>query len=120
MTKKLSFTAIEKELSHEFRNHINHAEDSIDLENHFSFTMVKLVEKSINNGLQVNTDDIVFSSGAENHYIMSSKLKQNPKMKEIMNNSDLPRIIKNFADSTYNRYVHLRKNPSKTEAKIRN
>ena len=36
-----------------------------------------------------------------------------------MNNSDLPRILARYAQQAHGRYLRLKKNPAKTEQKIR-
>lgn len=120
MTKIISFTSLEKELSPEFRQLIGNAEDISDLENHFSLTLTKLVEKALDNGLKIQIDDIQFNPEKKHYYQISQNLKSKENFLQLVNNSDIKRIMRSFAESAYNRYKHLKKDNKKTNSKIRN
>jgi len=120
MTKTISFTSLEKEIAPGFRQLIGNAEDIIDLENHFSHTLTKFVEKALNNGTKVTNEDIVFNAEKKHHYQISSNLKTKDNFLDLIHNSDIKRIMRGFAETAYNRYLHLKKDNKKTNSKIRN
>ncbi len=120
MSKRISFSHLENRYIHEMRNKISNSEDRIDLENHFSYVLTGLLSSAFEEEkISIKTDDVTFDSGAKNYYTLSSRLMDSPEFKEKWDNSDIPDIVRRFADSAYRRYVHLDKNPAKAEKKIR-
>ncbi|MCK5879349.1 MAG: hypothetical protein KAH24_06200 [Holophagae bacterium] len=120
MTRRMSFTSAERELIPEFREKLNHAEGVIDLENFFSYTVLKLLDKAMNGGFPLMPDDIQFSPENEDGYKISTRLQNDKLYQDIKANSDLEQIIRKFASATAKRYARLRKHPEKTPSNIRN
>lgn len=120
MTKIISFTNLEKEFSPEFRQLIGNAEDISDLENHFSLTLTKFVEKALDNGTKININDIFFNPEKKHYYQISNNLKSKDNFLYLIENSDIKRIMRDFAETAHNRFLHLKKDHKKTNAKIRN
>ncbi|MCD4820226.1 MAG: hypothetical protein K8S23_16210 [Candidatus Cloacimonetes bacterium] len=121
MKGKISFSHIEKEYLHEMRNKINNSENKSDLKNHFSFTILNMLEEVFEEKeVELNGDDVLFDPKAEKYFILSSSLKDQVIFQETWKGSDLPNVIGRFAYSTYHRYLHLDKHLEKTERKIRN
>jgi len=121
MTKTFSFSNHEKKSMQEMRNKLNHAEDKIDLENKFSYTVTGFLkevfyEKDIN----IKMDDIFFTPDKRYYYSIRPELQKSDIFRQTWDNSDLPNAIKRFAGATYHRYLHLNKHPEKTEKKLRN
>ncbi|MCK7521701.1 MAG: hypothetical protein MZV64_30455 [Ignavibacteriales bacterium] len=119
MTEKLSFTSVERELAHEFRGRINASEDIVDLGNHFSGTMHRLVSHAIGSSHHLDPDAIVFDPDAAHSYSIRKSLRDDPTFQSLEKNSDLMRIISRFAEMTLHRYIHLKKHNERTDKKIR-
>ena len=106
---------------HNFRIIINTSEDIEDVRNIFSYTIIELFEKVFQEKLgELYTEDVVFEPDKKPFFTFNEKISENREFKKIWNESDLPKVISNFADSAYRRYLHLQKHPEKTEMKIRN
>ncbi len=120
MTKRVSFTSIERKLIPEFREKINHAEGVIDLENFFSHTVIKLLHEALNGGIPLTEDDIQFDPESKTGYRLSTRLRNDRLYRSLRENSDLEQIIEKFAAATAKRVVRFRKHPEKTPSNIRN
>ena len=121
MSKQLSFVKYENELIHNFRNKINTSEDIEDVRNIFSYTIIDLFDRIFQGRLgELYTEDVFFEPENDHYFKFSKKIWKNPEFKKIWEESDLPKVVSDFADSAYRRYVHLHKHPEKTEMKIRN
>ncbi len=64
-------------------------------------------------------DDIVLTPKDPPHYTLSDKLMADPRFTASWQDSDLKKIMADLAGMAMKRYIHLEKNPGKTEAKIR-
>ena len=120
MTRRVSFTSVERELIPEFREKINHAEGVIDLENFFSHTVLKLLHKAMDGGFPLMPDDIQFAPENKTGYKISIRLQKDKLYQDLRENSDLEQIIYKFASAVAKRYVRFRKHPEKTPSNIRN
>ncbi len=120
MTKKVSFTALEKEVTPEFREKINHAEGVIDLENFYSRIMVKLLETALEGAVKLVPDDIQLDPNSELGFQLSHRLREHPAYMERAGNSDLETILHRFACAVKSRYRHFRKHPERPISKARN
>ncbi len=121
MAKQISYTSIGNEFLHKMRDQISNSEDKIDLGNSFSYVVSDFLNKVFEEyGIEIGDDSILFDPEAENYYSINSELLVQNDFAETWHNSDLPSMIKKFADSTYHRYLHLNKHKEKTDSKIRN
>lgn len=115
----VSFSHMENEFLHDFRDKVGKAENVIDLGNAFSYTVSSFIKKAVGDELDVNIADVIFSPGEEGLYSLSPKLKDTPLFAEAIKNSDLKNIIDKFAETASHRYIHMKKHPEKTNLKIR-
>lgn len=118
MSTQVSFIKIEKEFLPQFREKISTSEDTIDVQKCFSFTIKEMLQKIFEfekEGIEINEDDIQLS---ENHpyYIIKN---MDASLKALWKISDIKDIIQRFAETAHKRYLHLHKNPAKTQKKIR-
>lgn len=120
MTKKVSFTALEKEITPEFREKINHAEGVIDLENFYSRIMIKLLGAALEGAVKLMPDDVQLDPDSKCGYRLSQKLLEHPAFRERAANSDLETILERFASAVNSRYRHFRKHPERPMSKGRN
>lgn len=119
MTKQNSYTHIEKELLPKMRELINNAEDKIDLENHFSRTMANLINQASNNEVKAKIYDIVFTQQTADHFKIDKCLMEDENFIKIWNESDLPNVVKRFAQSVNHRYIHIDNQTERTNKKVR-
>lgn len=116
MSTQISFIKIEKEFLPQFREKISTSEDIVDVQKYFSFTIKEMLQEIFEKeGIEINEDDIQLS---ENHpyYIIKN---MDASLKALWKTSDIKDIIQRFAETAHKRYLHLHKNPSKTQKKIR-
>lgn len=119
MEKTFSFTAIEKELSHGFRNKVNGAETVNDLRNLFSHTMIALVKKALPETTVIDFGTVGFDPLSEGLVKIDTRLMQKKEFQNLLDHSDLKRVMERFAKSINRRYLHLQKHSEKTNLKIR-
>jgi len=122
MTVQLSFSKIEKELLPAFRQQIGSAESTEDVKKFFIHTILDLVARACGDDVKPRYEDIHLKdtgNSDECKFSFSDSLTANPKFSSIWGESDLQHIVDRFAVAACNRYKHLKKNPEKTEAKIR-
>ncbi len=124
MTERLSFTKYENEILPTFRNRMNMAESTEDVRKFFFYTVKELLEKILeledDEELEISyPDDIDLDLTSSSHFKLGDKILQNQKIKEYLENSDLPDILERLAESAIKRYMHLEKHREKTESKIR-
>jgi len=121
MKGQISFSTLGNEFIHEVREKINNSENKVDLTNHFSYTVTHFLNRVFESeNFVVDADDIIFDPKEKNNFKVSSNLMDVAIFKDTWKKSDLPNVIKKFADSTYHRYLHLEKHLEKTQKKIRN
>ncbi len=115
----VSFSHIENEFLHDFRDKVGKAENVIDLENAFAYTVSTFIKRAVGDEIDVNMADIIFSPAEVCYYKLSPKLEETQLFNEAIKNSDLKTIIDKFAEAAGHRYIHLKKHPEKTNLKIR-
>lgn len=120
MGLQYSYVSFEKDFAHELREKLNHSEDGGDVYNMFSHIISKMLNSIFKERLRVKNSDITFDPDCNTHFSLSRKLLDNEMFTDELANSDIGNIISRFADSCYNRYVHLNKHPEKTNLKMRN
>lgn len=119
MSKQVSYTKIEKKLLPKFRENINTAESTEDVKKFFSYTMQDLLSHVFADKLTPAYDDVVLECSKEPCYSLSRAVRRLEDYDHIWENSDLPNIIERFAVISANHHERLKKNPEKTESKIR-
>ncbi|MFP3984390.1 MAG: hypothetical protein ACLFV2_11980 [Desulfurivibrionaceae bacterium] len=119
MSRQLSFSKFENELRPDFRQKMSTAESTEDVKKFFIYTAMKLMEQVFGDDLKLEYDDIVLAPSIAPYYKINDNITETDRFKSIWENSDLPQVMKRFAESATNRFNHLTKNPDKTEAKIR-
>ena len=116
MSTQVSFIKIEKEFLAQFREKINTSEDIVDVQKYFSYTIKEMLQKILKKeGIKINEDDIQL---LPNHPYYTIK-NMDASLKALWENSDIKDIIQRFAETAHKRYLHLQKNPAKTQKKIR-
>lgn len=111
MTLKYSFSNIEKNLLHEFRERISKSEDKVDLLNVFSKTTNAFLLEVFKGKIKIKDTDCIFDPKDEKYFRFSEQVMSEKYFLETLNNSDIKNVIKRFADTTKHRYIHLQNNP---------
>jgi len=109
IAKNQSFTKIEHEVIHHFREQINLAESMTDVQLVFSRTIQGILLKVFDNRVDVKVEDVTLTPGQEPGYALNEPLLCNELFKEVWSSSDLRQIIERFAFSAEHRFKQLRK-----------
>ena len=117
--KMRSLSSESREVTHSFREKINHAEDRVDLMNSFSMAACEVVKMSMNNNADIRADDITLDVNSRKGFNYSERISSNPEFKELLKGTDIESQIIHFAESAKHRCKHLQKHPEKTNLKIR-
>jgi len=119
MSKRMSYSKIEKTILHDFRNKINLAESTEDLKKFFAYSAQKLFNSVFSGKMSFDFTDTALLPGTKPYYQLHERLLSSEDFKEVWDGSDLPQVIGRLAKSATNHYTRLEKNPGKTEAKLR-
>ncbi len=122
MGKQSSFSKLEKKYSPELREKVSSAEGVSDLIRNFSSIVTTFLDEAFEEYDEIEIDgySVNFNPDKEKNFEIDKKLKSNETFKKIWEQSDLRNVLKRFAETAYNRYVHLEKHNEKTNKKIRN
>ncbi len=116
MSAQISFSKLEKEFLPQFREKISTSEDVIDVQKYFSHTIRVMLQKAFEKEeITINEEDIELITIPPYYTIKKMDLS----IQSLWENSDLKDILHRFAEMAHKRYLHLQKNPSKTNKKIR-
>lgn len=119
MEKSLSFTGLEKQVLHDFRKRVNLSEDPLDLEKLFVRMVQKILQSDALSRFNIQSEDIIFDPGHDDGFRLSEKLLLSSEFRALYDHSDLGNVIGRFAQPISKRYIHLKRNPRRSEPKIR-
>jgi len=119
MSEQLSFTKIENDLRPAYRNRLNIAESPEDVKKFFVYTAREFLSRALEDSIQIEYEDVQLDPVADPPYTVSPKLADNSRYTFLQQGSDLNIILTRLAQSAARRYVHLERNPGKSESKIR-
>lgn len=119
MAKQISFSKYGNQVLPHFRERLNRAESTEDLKKFFVYTSRELLEQIFAGELEIDYEDISLNTRGTPHFSLSDKLMADPRFTASWQDSDLRNILTYLASTAMKRYIHLEKNPGKTEAKIR-
>jgi hypothetical protein len=119
MTQKLSFSALEREFRAVFRDKIDKSEDAQDVEKLFTHVVGQLVRQALSDQVDVLDTDIVYDAEAPFRYAVSGKLADDARFRDVYDNSDLPAILKRFADTAHKTIGHYQKVNVQNASKLR-
>lgn len=119
MTYIRSFTHIERELMHHYRDQLNHAESEEDVKKFFFQTIERLLSNILDGAMKIDNDDVVLTPGNPPYFQISERLSTNETFQALQEHSDLKAVLRRFAEPAIKHNQHLRGHPEKTESKIR-
>ncbi len=119
MTRQVSFTRLEQAQLPGFRERLDRAESPDEVRRFFAETMATLLADALGTAEAVRYDDVTLAPEATEEYVLTTSVRALPGFADIWNDSDLPRIVGDFARLAVRRHRHLAGNPERTEAKTR-
>lgn len=119
MTYVRSFTHIERELLHHYRDQLNHAESEEDIKKFFVQTIERLMNNVLDGSLRIEDTDIMLRPDRPPYFEVSERLAKNETFDAIRQQSDLTAVLRRFAEPAAKHHQHLCGHPEKTKAKIR-
>ncbi len=118
MTRQISYTRLEQALLPGFRERMDRAESTEEVGKFFSEVASTFLSDALGEPGAVRHDMVKLAPGESNGYVLSDDIRALPGFLEAWDGSDMPRILSQLAGKAVNRFVHLDKNPEKTEAKM--
>jgi|JTFN01.1.fsa_nt_gb hypothetical protein len=119
MSEQISFTKFEDEARPVFRMKIGKAESTEDVKKFFFQTLRDLFDTMFGDQVVFEREHIVLDPGEAPYFQIKEGLNSQPAFARAITDSDLKQIIERLAKTAANRYIHLDKNPEKTNSKIR-
>ncbi|BFR47957.1 hypothetical protein RVX_R10180 [Nitratidesulfovibrio sp. HK-II] len=119
MTRQVSFTRLEQAQLPGFRERLDRAESPDEVRRFFAETVATLLADALGAAEAVRYDAVALSPDAADGYALDGTIRALPGFAGIWTDSDLPRIVGDFARVAVKRYRHLVGNPERTEAKTR-
>lgn len=119
MTYVRSFTRVERELMHHYRDQLNHAESEEDVKKFFARTVRQLLNSALDGATAVHDTDVALKPEASPYFEVSQRVKDNDTFRTLKQHSDLMAVLKRFAKPAIKHHQHLSGHPEKTKAKIR-
>jgi hypothetical protein len=101
-----SFTRHEHDLSHKYRNDLNHAESSEDVKKFFTYAMQELLKRVLGESVVVRFEDVALAADSRG-YAVSARIGADAGFARAMAESDLGAIMQRFAETAQHRLHHL-------------
>ncbi len=118
MTRQISFTHLEQAITPGFRERMDRAENTEDVRKFFAEVASTFLSDAMGQPGAVRYEDVTLAPDAPDGYKLADTLASKPGFLDVWEGSDLSRIMASLARSATNRFVHLDKNPLRTEAKM--
>lgn len=119
MTYVRSYSHVERELMHHYRDQLNHAESEEDVKKFFVQTIHHLLHKVTDGAVSIEDNDATLKPGVSPYYRISNRLAGITAFQELRKHSDINAVLKRFAEPAVKHCRHLQGHPEKTESKIR-
>lgn len=118
MTRQMSFTKLRNEFMPLFREKMHQAESTEDVKKFYANTMYRLFDRLAEEDGPIGPEDFRLSPSSSDGYHINPSLFNQPALRNVWSESDLPYIIDDFTQMALNRHTRLSKNQEKTRAKI--
>jgi hypothetical protein len=112
-----SYTKIEHELRPRLREQMDQAESTEDVRKFFIYIALELLQKASGDDDIAEYRDIDLDPNAPGGYTLSDDLRAKPEFVDVWANSDMERIMGDFAETAVNAFRHRQKHPEKTDKK---
>ena len=114
MTDFRSYSRVENELAHKFRNNLNHAESAEDVKKFFAYTLRELLGRVLGDSVALHYEDISLSAD-DAHYQVSQRLQTPPEAARGRVEPALAATVRGFAVAAPHRMTHLAVHTDKTQ-----
>lgn len=118
MARQISFTKFEQALRPEFRNRIGAAESTEDVKKFFTRTILQLLDQATGGQVAPRYEDVALNPEDPKGYTLAQTILSHQAFREAATASDLTDIIGRFAKTARKHWIHLSRNPEKTESKV--
>jgi hypothetical protein len=119
MSQQRSFSKYEQELLPQYRNRLNTAESTTDVQKFFVYTVQELMRRVFQDRVDSSYDEIRLLPGEQPQYGLSEAIRKHPEFESLAADSDLLDIFERLASAASKRYQNLQRHPDKSESKIR-
>jgi hypothetical protein len=119
MSQQRSFSKYEQELLPQYRNRLNVAESTADVQKFFVYTTQELLSRIFEDRLELGYNDVGLQPGHKPQYFLDEKIRAHPEFESLAGESDLLVILDRLASTAAKRYHNLQRHPDKSESKIR-
>jgi len=117
-TTMQSYTKIEHEIIHLYREQLNLAESISDVHKVFSRTVLDLLLKVYGETVKMQVEDIALTPGTAPGYTLTDRLMQDATFTTIWTASDLHAIVERLAFNADHRFKYLKTHHENTGSKI--
>ncbi|UZP66707.1 hypothetical protein N1030_13965 [Desulfovibrio mangrovi] len=111
MTRQMSFTKIQQEITPAFRQRMDHAESTEDIKKFFVHSMQDLFSRALESDIPVEYEEITLEPESEHGFMLADSLMGRDSFYQTWTQSDLPSIVGYFAQYAVKRFRHLERNP---------
>ena len=113
-----SFTHIEHQLIHHYRNQLNLADSQQAVHTLFSRTIIELFLAVFGDTVPMKAEDIRFTPGTAPGFVVGETLLRNATFHKTWSASDLHSIVARFAENAEHRFKYLQAHHEKTGGNI--
>jgi hypothetical protein len=118
MSQMLSLTKYEHQVLPKLRDQLNHSESVEDVKKFFVSIVQEFISLATDGKVTADYVDITLMPEESPFYSVGTHLTESAEIKSL-ENSDFNVILGRFAEQATHRYMHLMKNNSKTNLKIK-
>ena len=118
MTQMMYLTKYEHQVLPKLREQLNQSESVEDVKKFFVSTVQEFFELATEGKIQMEYEDISLIPDSKPYYSLSKNVKDCDEIKN-MADSDLNAVLQRLAEQAAHRHIHIAKNNTKTNLKIR-
>lgn len=118
MESKSSYTKIENELAHGFRNRMKGAEGAADVQGIFAAFVQDFLSRISGAAVVLDEGDVRVDPRAADGYTLGPGIAQNKDFAKFLEHTDLKDILRRQARDAANKLKHLGKHSERDETKL--
>ena len=119
MSQMMSLTKYEHQVLPKLRDQLNQSESVEDVKKFFVSIVQEFIALATDGKVSADYDDITLLTDESPFYSLATPVTESVEIKAL-ENSDLNAILQRLAEQAAHRHIHLMKNNSKTNLKIKN
>ena len=118
MNSESSFTKIENELVHGFRQHVNTAEGVADVQKAFAAFLREILSRVTGSTVLLDEGDVRVAPESADGYALGPGITAKADYAKFLEHTDLKNILRRQAREAVNRINHLEEHTVRAEAKM--